>query len=37
MLVQEGNLSPPQWDDVVVNALVFVQEGKLVHDIFPPQ
>jgi hypothetical protein len=40
VLVQEGKLActsfPPQWNDVVRDALVLVQEGKLAHTSFPP-
>jgi hypothetical protein len=39
VLVQEGNLArtsfPPQWDDVVRDELVLVQEGKLAHFFSP--
>jgi hypothetical protein len=27
---------PPWWDDVVRDALLLVQEGKLAHTSFPP-
>jgi hypothetical protein len=28
---------PPQWNDVVRDALVLVQEGKLAYASFPPR
>jgi hypothetical protein len=28
---------PPQWDDVVRDALLLVQEGKLANTSFPPR
>ena len=37
MLVQEGKLVCPRWDDVVRDELVLVQEGKLARASFPPQ
>jgi hypothetical protein len=40
VLVQEGKLThtrfPPQWNDVVQDAIMLVQEGKLAHTSFPP-
>jgi hypothetical protein len=39
VLVQERNLVgvsfPPWWDDVVRDALVLMQEGKLTRTSFP--
>jgi hypothetical protein len=39
VLVQEGKLArtrfPPWWNDVVRDALVLMQEGKLTHASFP--
>ena len=36
MLVQEGKLVCPRWDDVVRDELVLVQDGNLVRASFPP-
>ena len=36
MLVQEGKLVCPRWDDVVRDELVLLQEGKLARASFPP-
>jgi hypothetical protein len=39
VLLQEGKptktIFPPRWNDVVRDALVLVQEGKLAHARFP--
>jgi hypothetical protein len=39
VLVQERKLAgasfPPWWNDVVQDALVLMQEGKLTHASFP--
>jgi hypothetical protein len=36
VLVQEGKVAFPGWDDVVRDDLVLVEEGKLAQASFPP-
>jgi hypothetical protein len=36
VLVQEGKLACPHWNDVVRDELVLVQEGKPTSASFPP-